>query len=150
MKLGKLASRLRNRTGENLERAGDAAARLDEKWALSFHPWWPVIVAATTIIIIGRLDNVHADPSHWTRFVSVSGAIMICAGIVSIARPILRLGGYRKWLSQSKSTSIVTSARNAEVKEDLRDAYSVNIIGPILVLLGTLLNGAAGYVPWLG
>jgi hypothetical protein len=71
------------------------------------------------------------------------GALWVIMGAAVIARPMIRRGGYRLWYESTKlidhgTLSPTPSEIHAEQENEL-DARCVQIIGPGLAILGTLL-----------
>jgi H+/gluconate symporter-like permease len=72
------------------------------------------------------------------------GATWIIFGSAIVARPIIRVG-YRAWLRASRTIDGGTFPPSPEeieaIRQDNLDARSVQLFGPILAVLGTLLWG---------
>ena len=77
------------------------------------------------------------------------GAVMACLGVFTIARPVIRAGGYKAWLQKSSeiiaAPYVLDQAALKEAKEAEKDSLAVNIIGPALAIVGTIMNGASGF-----
>jgi putative Mn2+ efflux pump MntP len=94
-------------------------------------------------------------PNPISSRAALAGAILAVLGVIMIGRPIARLG-YFEWLRQSRSIYGGSFSPTPEERENDRqnnlDAQAVQIMGPLLIAIGTLLNGASGYIPasWTG
>lgn len=94
-------------------------------------------------------------PNPISSRAALTGAVLAVLGVIMIGRPIARLG-YFEWLQQSRSIDGGSfSPTPEEIKKDRQDkmdAQAVQIMGPLLIAIGTLLNGASGYIPtsWTG
>lgn len=75
---------------------------------------------------------------------------MACFGVFAVARPVMRAGGYLAWLANSKVIDgghlVPTQEEISEAIEERKDALAVNVIGPALVISGTLTNGLSGFL----
>ncbi|MBD8665315.1 hypothetical protein IFT59_18910 [Rhizobium sp. CFBP 8752] len=77
------------------------------------------------------------------------GASAACCGVVTLGRPMIRAGGYEAWARKEgviDGGSFPPSPEEIEEEEQSRlDAVAVQIIGPALTIVGTLLNGISGF-----
>jgi hypothetical protein len=123
--------------------------RMDRKWSWAFHPWFFAGAALLFTIgillgfILGHHQNVGAA-------VATIGAFAACCGIVTIGRPMIRMGGYQEWL---KKTQIIdggsfnpTPEELEEERQLLADAKAVQVVGPALAIVGTMVNGLSGFL----
>ncbi|MDK1494221.1 hypothetical protein QN219_30095 [Sinorhizobium sp. 7-81] len=117
------------------------------KWA--FDPWaglwlWGAFVVPFSVVRLW----IGLSPIT-TATLALYGAVMACLGVFTIARPVLRAGGYKSWLAKKHiiggAPFTASSAENKEAEETEKDALAVNIIGPALAIVGTLMNGAGGF-----
>jgi hypothetical protein len=72
------------------------------------------------------------------------GAIVAVLRVLTIGRPVIRLG-YQNWVSRETIIDGGTFSNGLTEKEEERqqkhDACAVQCYGPLLVILGTLMNG---------
>ena len=110
------------------------------------HPWtggWIALFVVVALVPVGYCQ-------HNISWAALAGAIVAVLGVLTIGRPILRLG-YKEWLKQSRTIdggSLTPTIE--EQREDLEsqlDGKAVQCTGPLLVIVGTLLNGASGFFP---
>lgn len=112
----------------------------------AFNPWAGVVPSAVVILGAVLLPGVpRAAP------LAAAGAIVAAIGVLTLGRPIVRLG-YKQWreTSQNVDGGYFSSEEEppefkAEVDEQNKDAVAVQIVGPSLVVVGTLLNGFSGF-----
>jgi hypothetical protein len=112
---------------------------------LKFYPW----VGAPIAAIILTSAYVLAPTSKLSASYALAGAIIAMIGVVTLARPIIRVGGYKKWYEKTKIIDYghisPTSEEIAEDKEQSKDAAAIQLWGPALIVIGTLVNGASGF-----
>jgi hypothetical protein len=93
--------------------------------------------------VVGRILNDYT-------YVDRCGALWVILGGVLVLRPILRVG-YPEWYRRSRVIDVGTLTTTPQDREEGRqkeiDARCVQIIGPYLGMLGTLL-WAYGSVLW--
>ena len=109
------------------------------RWML--HPWagmWLAVPIAVFMPLIGCLSH------NLTSWVALAGSIIAVIGVLTIGRPVIRLG-YAGWYKQSQIID-GGGAYEEEDVEDKMDGEAVQKSGPILVIVGTLLNGASGFL----
>lgn len=104
-----------------------------------------ICIVALIFLAIGVMASVCNKNFQWlSRF----GALVICTGVIALARPnivgrpilveILTEHG----VSNDPLTYIrAGKSIPADVVEDVKSQFAVGIIGPILCLLGTTVNG---------
>lgn len=112
---------------------------------LKFPPWIGVPIAIIILFVAYPL----APSSELSASLAFAGAIVVLIGIVTLARPMIRVGGYNKWYEQTKHIDlghiVPTAEEIAEERQQSKDAVAVQIWGPCLITLGTLTNGASGF-----
>jgi len=126
--------------------------RLDRRSAWAFPLWVPVVVAigvpfvgivgSSSILTTVKMDIAAAMMGGWIAF----------CGAFTLTRPVVR-GGF---LSYFKKQHITGGAsfnpsfeENVEAYERFRDAVATQLVGPALIMAGTLLNGASGLFQFL-
>ncbi|MBV5311518.1 hypothetical protein [Chromatium okenii] len=113
---------------------------LNHHSATVLHPW---AGAWLSLVIIGY------DSNNLSPYAALAGAIVAVLGVLTLGRPIIRLG-YSEWLRQSNTidggTYPPTIEEQKAALENERDAKSMQITGPLLISIGTLLNGASGFL----
>lgn len=117
------------------------------KWA--FNPWLFASIALAVLLLGGLGWRMTGRPVSVSAALAAYGAFMACCGVVTIGRPMIRVGGYRAWHEQSR---IINGGdyppTPAEIEEDRQgrlDAMAVQVAGPALVIVGTMLNGISGF-----
>jgi hypothetical protein len=119
------------------------------KWA--FAPWMGLGAWLVYAIIFSVVRVIFGIQPVTSGTVAFHGAVMICVGAVTVARPVIRVGGYRKWLEKTRNVDeghlIPTTEELAESEQEVLDARAVNLVGPALAIAGTLLNGVSGLLP---
>ncbi|WP_145986243.1 hypothetical protein [Sphingobium sp. YG1] len=135
---------------KNVREIFRAIAALDRLTAWAFPPWLPIFLSVAAFVSLLVLGDFAGSPERRSPLVGLGGAIMACLGIITIARPVIRAGGYRAWYEQSKiidGGSFKPSTEEiVEIEEGRKDSLAVNIIGPALAISGTLINGASGFI----
>lgn len=126
--------------------------RMDRRLAWAFPLWFPVVVAigipflgivgSTLILTTVKIDIAAAIMGGWIAF----------CGAFTLTRPVVR-GGF---LSYFKKQNIMGGAsfnpsleEKVEAYERFRDAVATQLVGPALIMAGTLLNGASGLFQFL-
>ncbi|MBP2612364.1 hypothetical protein [Agrobacterium pusense] len=112
-------------------------------------PYWIGVAGSVLFIIVCSAVRVWNELDPVTNnTIALTGAVMVCFGAFTVARPVIRVGGYRSWYEKSRKQSygsIVTSEEDdAEDQQLLLDSKAVNFTGPALAISGTLINGASG------
>ncbi|MHB0953242.1 MAG: hypothetical protein ACYC10_15110 [Allorhizobium sp.] len=126
--------------------------KLDGKGKWAFSPW--IGVFATLLFIIGfSVARIwHGVDPVTNNTIALTGAVMICLGAFTVARPVIRVGGYRAWHEKSQVIDCghitPTDEEIAESEQLLLDSKAVNLTGPALVIAGTLINGVSGLLPF--
>lgn len=122
-------------------------AFLNRHTSTLLHPWAGVWMALPVTVLLMR---VGYDQQNLSAYAALAGAIMAVLGILTLGRPLLRLG-YHEWLRQS---NIIDSGHFTPTPEEQeaaiekrRDAQAIQLSGPLLVVIGTLLNGVSGFLP---
>ncbi|MGR8964225.1 hypothetical protein [Rhizobium leguminosarum] len=117
------------------------------KWA--FRPWTGLGLWVGSVVLLQIVCGLSGFAPPLSSKLALAGAVMACLGVFTIARPVIRAGGYKSWL---KKTSIVGGASYELTPEELeeseqveKDALAVNIVGPALAIVGTIMNGASGF-----
>ncbi|UTD26126.1 hypothetical protein [Bradyrhizobium sp. WD16] len=122
---------------------------LDRRSAWAFHPWFFVIVALIVGISLGLLRWRTGLPVSTSATLATFGAFMACCGVITIGRPMIRAGGYRAWFEKSRIIDeghiVPTPEEIEEAKQGEKDAAALQITGPALVIVGTMLNGLSGF-----
>lgn len=117
------------------------------KWA--FHPWFFVGVVLLVGLLGGWVRCVTGKPISVSAALAAYGAFMACCGVVTIGRPMIRVGGYRAWHEQSRIIDgghiVPTPEEIEEDRQGRLDAMAVQVTGPALVIVGTMLNGISGF-----
>lgn len=104
------------------------------------NPWlWTVIAIG---VIVGHVRWAFVEGSG--QPVLRSGTIVIVVGLWVIARPMVRQG-YHRWLERldiiDGGEYPAPPAQVEAERQDRIDAVCVQIVGPVMVLAGTLLSG---------
>lgn len=82
---------------------------------------------------------------NYSAYIAFAGTILALIGGVNIARPVLRLG-YAEWLKGLQTIDCGSIIEKIGIEdEEKRDAAAVQKMGPILIFLGTLINGVSGF-----
>ncbi|MBK1695428.1 hypothetical protein CKO09_11865 [Chromatium weissei] len=101
------------------------------------------------MLVIIVMVIIGYDRNNLSSYAALAGAIVAVLGVLTLGRPIIRLG-YSEWLRQSKTIDCGTFSPTAEEHKSAleyeRDAKSMQITGPLLISIGTLLNGASGFL----
>jgi hypothetical protein len=123
------------------------ADRMDAKWKWAFPPL--LFAWMTGLFILGMtLGYVLGLQHNSSSMVAIIGAFAACCGIITLGRPMIRLGGYKAWAKSEKVKdygSIVPTIEEIEKeKQEDKDAFAVQIIGPALAIVGTMVNGISG------
>jgi len=112
-----------------------------------FHPWLFVWVAVAALVFLALA--VVRCPASRAAAIATYGAFLACCGVVTIGRPVIRVGGYKAWVEKSHHIDYghigQTPEETAEEAEELKDARAVQWTGPLLVIVGTMLNGLSGF-----
>lgn len=111
----------------------------DRKLAWAFPPYVGLILSIICFIPAWKLA-----PS-FTGWLSADGAIMASFGVLTLLRPFIRNGGYYGWLTANTKLKNPTE----EEKQKKLDSKAINIWGPMLTIVGTMLNGVSGYFDFL-
>lgn len=116
---------------------------IEENFKFSFNPWFFAGISLGALVLI-FLSQVMP----FGTAAAFSGAFMACCGVFTIGRPMIRVGGYRNWYKNPISIDdkcYPTEAEKAEEdKQRQLDAIAVQIVGPALVIVGTMINGISG------
>ena len=87
-----------------------------------------------------------------TRVAAIGGLIAF-VGVLAIARPVWRVGVYQ-WISNNVFSGMDMDPRyfkgpevepKVAIREQADDEAFQNVFGPMLVGIGTLVNGFSGY-----
>jgi len=100
---------------------------------------------------------LHAGLAWWlgnSTWITAGGAFVIVLGVVTIARSFLREGEQKIRLSgrtvlrkvRTNEAGELVSAEPEKDRERHADASAELRIGPILVVIGTLINGYGGLI----
>ena len=112
---------------------------------------WFIVSASAGCLAAGAVVSILAENFQWlSRF----GALVICAGVIALARPgiagssllpeiILSEGG-----RSNNPDSYIAAGKPVPpvVLEDRKSQIAVSIIGPWLCLVGTATNGFADLI----
>lgn len=130
----------------------DVFDKLDGKGKWAFHPWIGLAGSLAFIILFSAARVWYGYKPVTNNTIAFTGAVMICFGAFTVARPIIRVGGYRAWHEKSQIIDCghipPTDEGIAENRQLLLDSHAVNLAGPALVISGTLINGVSGLL-WL-
>lgn len=122
---------------------------LDRRTAWAFSPWIPVAVSLIIFIALLWFGDFAGEPARRSSLVAAGGAVMACLGVLAVARPIIRAGGYLAWHEKSKTGDAGSAEPSPEElreeKQERSDALAVNVVGPVLAISGTLINGLSGF-----
>lgn len=117
------------------------------KWA--FNPWTGLGLWAALIVLLQIVCGLSGFVPALSSKLAFAGALMACLGVFTIARPVIRAGGYKSWLKKTKNMNFGSlQPTTEELEEDQqveKDAFAVNIVGPALAIVGTMMNGASGF-----
>ncbi|SDX67951.1 hypothetical protein [Thiocapsa roseopersicina] len=121
-------------------------AFLNRHSSTMLHPWAGAWVAVPVVVVLTRIGY---DRHELSAYAALAGALMAILGVLTLGRPLLRLG-YDEWLRQSRiidggHVAPTPEEQKAEL-EERRDAQAIQLSGPLLVILGTLLNGTSGFL----
>ena len=112
---------------------------------LAFPSWVGIPFAGLVALVAWKFQT------HSVSF-AAAGAVIAVLGVLTIGRPIFRLG-YSEWLKNHRSLDggyFTPEEEPPEYKrekeEEEKDALAVQFIGPLLVSVGTLLNGFSGFI----
>jgi hypothetical protein len=124
--------------------------RFEGKWKWAFHPCFFVWFAGGGGIGMQWLRILFEIKAPISTWLAAFGAFMACCGVTTIGRPVIRVGGYRTWYKNSLTIGggsyQPTREEKAETLQRLKDAIAVQITGPALVIVGTMINGLSGFV----
>lgn len=123
--------------------------RIDGRGKWAFDPLFFVWIFLGSGAILVATRYFAGTPSSFSATMAVFGAFGACCGVVTIGRPMIRKGGYLSWYKDQQIVgggSYQETPEEAEEKrQGIRDALSVQIIGPALVFVGTMVNGLSGF-----
>ena len=109
----------------------------------------PVWLALAAGILGGLLFAVLGRPELRAASIATYGSLLASFGVLTIGRPVIRAGGYKAWLEKTRiiigGSFPPTLEETAEEAQELKDALAVQRIGPLLVVIGTMLNGVSGF-----
>ncbi len=109
------------------------------------HPWAGGLIAIPIVVGMVAIGHCKHDPSY----AALAGATVAVLGVLTVGRPILRLG-YDQWLNASRTIDggsfKQTPEQQKAKQEENRDAQAIQLSGPLLIIFGTLLNGASGFL----
>jgi len=119
------------------------------RWA--FHPFLPAIVALSINVLVALTCGLStAEAGRDGAILAASGAVMICCGLWSLARPMIRVGGWgayhERLIEMDASSSDLGLEQLQEQRAARNDTLSVQVVGPVLAISGTLLNGFSGLI----
>ncbi len=111
-----------------------------------FDPRLMLLLAAIAMLVPFGVKGIPG-PTIWAAI----GSIICVLGVLSVGRPVLRQG-YYAWRVASQvidggyadPSSAPPEWIEKERQEEL-DALAVQVIGPALIIGGTLLNGFSGF-----
>ena len=117
------------------------------KWA--FHPWVGLWLWGAVVVLFSLVRQLVGFSPITAATLALYGAMMACLGVFTIARPVIRAGGYKSWFAKTReikgSSYSPPLEELKEAEETEKDALAVNILGPALAIVGTLMNGASGF-----
>lgn len=107
-----------------------------------FPPWSGLPIALICVLIAWSIN-------HHEKSFAATGAVIAVLGVLTIGRPIIRMG-YGRWFSASQmidgGTFPPTREQEEEDFQQREDARAIQIYGPLLIVVGTLMNGFSGYI----
>lgn len=120
--------------------------RLDRRCAPTIPLWVYRILAVLDVLIMSLLYLEH--PCKASAYLGLGGAVLATLGGFAMLRPMIRAGGYKAWLAKRQTIDggsfEPTDEDRKESKEMNNDEYAVSILGPAMIFVGTIANGAAG------
>ncbi len=130
----------------------DVFDKLEGKGKWAFSPWIGVVGSVVFIIVCSAVRLWYGLYPVTNNTIALTGAVMICFGAFTVARPVIRAGGYRSWHEKGQVIDCghipPTDEEIAEDRQLLLDSKAVNLTGPALAIAGTLINGASGLLPF--
>lgn len=125
----------------------DKLNEVDRKTAWAFNPWLPPVLATLAVFVVALAFD-SGEPARRASILAASGAIVVCFGLLSIARPVIRVGGWVAYHDKSVTTDggsfDPSPAESRAIEEARKDTLSVQVIGPAMAIGGTLTNGFSG------
>lgn len=122
---------------------------LEGKGKWSFHPWTGLGLWVASVVLLEGVCDLSGFAPALSSKLALAGAVMASLGVFTIARPVIRAGGYKSWLAKTNfidGGSLQPTAEELEEADQIeKDALAVNIIGPALAIVGTIMNGASGF-----
>ncbi|MCW5610572.1 MAG: hypothetical protein KIS83_07805 [Rubrivivax sp.] len=104
-------------------------------------------VGATGLLAVGLVASFAASNFQWfSRF----GALVICLGIIALARPSIVRAEIKVPILMAETGLSYLDPKHYEktgepvpewVREDQKSRFAVGVLGPLLCLLGTGVNG---------
>ncbi|ABC90789.1 hypothetical protein RHE_CH02004 [Rhizobium etli CFN 42] len=117
------------------------------KWA--FHPWSGLGLWVAAVVLLEIVCRLSGFAPALSSKLALAGAVMASLGVFTIARPVIRAGGYKSWLEKNRKIGGASYQPTPEELEEAgqieKDALAVNIVGPALAIVGTIMNGASGF-----
>ncbi|GEM_PF-1900767 len=128
----------------------DIFDKLDGKGKWAFSPFLGWVLSFAFTVVLGGLRivlNYGAEAIN-SDVMALVGAVMVCFGAVTVARPVIRVGGYKAWVEKNSviggGNFVPTDAEIEERRQVVLDSKAVNFTGPALAIAGTLINGVSG------
>jgi hypothetical protein len=104
------------------------------------------VTATLVLLVAGTYQSFHAENFQWlSRF----GALVICVGIMTMARPSITGRPLRMQLKMETGYDFCDKRHYQALgepfpdwfKSEMRDRAAVGWLGPLICLLGTTTNG---------